>query len=394
MASGAILEAMQGSIRKRGPDLWQVRVSIGRDPMTGRYRYLSRNFSGTKREAQRYAAQLVTEVDHGGHQHPEHHTVAQLLDRWMEHIDTQGRSPTTLVRNRSVIRSNIVPRLGSIRIDRLGPADLDHFYATLAKTGLKPLSIRKAHAVLSAALHQAVKWGWIDRNPADRSSPPPVRGREIIPPTVEEMSQILKALEKSNPDLASFVYVALTTGCRRGELCGLRWGDIDWTKGTLTVSRSIADVPGEVSVKDTKTHATRRLALDPSTLEVFRRQRVRVEARAIAAGVDLAPSAYVWSQELDASTPYRPDRVTGSFIAVRNRLGLDHVTLQACRHFAATSLAGSGIGIRTIAGRLGHANPSVTLKTYAHFLEVADREAATALGGIVAALAAPQPDEA
>jgi hypothetical protein len=59
-----------------------------------------------------------------------------------------------------------------VRIDRLGPADLDHYYATLTKLGLKPLTVRKSHAVLSAALHQAVKWGWIDRNPADRSSPP------------------------------------------------------------------------------------------------------------------------------------------------------------------------------------------------------------------------------
>jgi integrase len=66
---------------------------------------------------------------------------------------------------------------------------------------------------------------------------------------------------------------------------------------------------------------------------------------------------------MDSSVPYRPDRVTASFIAIRDRLGLTHVTLQACRHFAATSLAGSGVGIRTIAGRLGHANPSVTLKT-------------------------------
>ena len=384
------LRGVQGSLREKGPGHWQVRISLGRDPVAGRYRYLHRDFRGTKREAQRYAAQLVTEVDHGGHQHPGRYTVAELLDRWMEHLETQGRAPSTLVRNRSVIKANIVPRLGGVRIDRLGPADLDHYYATLSKMGLKPLTVRKSHAVLSAALHQAVKWGWIDRNPAERSSPPPVRGKEVVPPTLEEVRQLLEACDVANPDLGTLVYAALTTGCRRGELCGLQWRDLDLELATLVVARSISDVPGEVTVKDTKTHATRRLALDASTVEVFRRQRERVEERAKLAGVTVAPTAYVWSQALDCSVPYRPDRVTASFITVRNRLGFTNVTLQSCRHFAATSLAGSGVGIRTIAGRLGHANPSVTLKTYAHFLDVADRDAATTLGAVVAALAPPR----
>jgi integrase len=144
-----------------------------------------------------------------------------------------------------------------------------------------------------------------------------------------------------------------------------------------------------VSVKDTKTHATRKIALDPSTLEVLRRQQARAAERASAAGLVLAPAAYIWSQELDSSVPYRPDRVTGAFNVLRGQLGLDHLTLHALRHFAATTMAGSGVGVRTIAGRLGHANPNVTLRTDAHFLEVADQDAAMSLGNVVAGLGPP-----
>jgi integrase len=187
---------------------------------------------------------------------------------------------------------------------------------------------------------------------------------------------MLDACDESNPDLGSLIYLALTTACRRGELCGLGWGDVDLDKATLVVARSISDASGEVIVKGTKTHQARRIALDPSTVEVLRRQQARAEERAQMAGVELGPAAYLWSQSLDASVPYRPDRVTGAFVGLRNRLGLRHLTFHGLRHFAATTLAGSGLGVRTIAGRLGHANPSVTLRTYAHFLDVADREAA------------------
>lgn len=90
----------------------------------------------------------------------------------------------------------------------------------------------------------------------------------------------------------------------------------------------------------------------------------------------------MWSQSIDGSSPYRPDRVTGAFRLLRARAGIPHVTLHALRHFSATALAGRGVGVRTIAGRLGHANPNVTLRTYAHFLDVADREAATVMDGL------------
>jgi integrase len=305
----------------------------------------------------------------------------------MTHIEAHGRAPSTLARYRSAIRANIVPALGNLRIDRLGPAQLDLYYASLAKSGLSPLTVRKSHAMLSAALNQAFKWGWIDRNPAERASPPGIRQKEIVPPTAEEIRRLLDACEQSNPDLGSLIYMALTTACRRGELCGLRWSDVDLDKATLVVARSISDASGDVVVKGTKTHQTRRIALDPSTVEVLRRQLGRADGRAQLAGVGLGPASYVWSQDLDGSTPDRPDRVTAAFVGLRNRLGLRHLTFHALRHFAATTLASSGLGVRTIAGRLGHANPSVTLRTYAHFLDVADREAATPLGAVVAALA-------
>jgi integrase len=378
---------VRGSIRANGASGWQVRISLGRDPETKEYRYLYRQVQGGKRDAQRVAAELIAEVERGGHRHPRRYTVAELLDRWMAHIETQSRAPSTLVRYRSAIGADILPRLGAARIDRLGPADIDAFYARLNKAGLSPLSIRKCHAILSAALNQAIKWGWIDRNPVDRASPPGVHRREIRPPTPQELRALLQSCMESHPDLASLLYVAATTGCRRGELCGLRWQDLDVRMATLVVARSISDAGREVSVKGTKTHQARRIALDASTVNVLSNHRQLAETQARAAGVVVSDAAYVWSQDLDGTTPYRPDRVTGAFRTLRDNLGLKHITFHALRHYAATTLANRGVGVRTIAGRLGHANPSVTLRTFAHFLDAADREAANAIGRVVAGLA-------
>jgi len=195
-------------------------VSAGRDPDTRRYRYVHKTVEGSKRVAQRAADELAAKVQHG--MHLAAREVADLLEKWMLHLETQDRVPSTMIRYRSAIDVRIVPALGSIELTKLTAADLDAFYGALLKKGLHPLSVRMCHAVLSAALHQAEKWGLIDLNPIVRSSPPPARQREIVPPTIDEVRQLIVECERFNPDLARLFTVAATTGCRRGELCGLQ----------------------------------------------------------------------------------------------------------------------------------------------------------------------------
>lgn len=147
---------MRGSLRQKGEGHWQVRVSLGRDPVTGRYRTIAREVRGRKRDAELVAAKLVAEVERGAYrdQQVSRHSVADLLGHWMAHIEAQGRAASTLTRYRSVISANIVPRLGDIQITRLGPAQLDTFYGRFRKAGLGTLSIRKNHTILSAARRQ------------------------------------------------------------------------------------------------------------------------------------------------------------------------------------------------------------------------------------------------
>ncbi len=369
-----------GSIRERAPGLYELRVSLGRDPLSGKYRYISRVVHGGKRTAQKELANLVTEADRGVHPRAKV-TMHELMDRWLEHLERLGRSPKTLEGYRSLIKHRIDPMLGHYEVGKLGAADLDGFYARLKKDGLADPTIHHYHACLSAALRQAMKWGWIDIAPTLRATPPPLRGREVRPPTLDELRSLLLDLEQRDPDLASLAYVAAMTGCRRGELCALRWCDVDLREATVTISRAISETRSHgVMVKDPKTHRSRRLALDPSTIEVLRLQRVHADERAAVADVVLSRDAYVWSDDVACAEPRRPDSVTRSWAVTAKKLGLQRIRFHDLRHFAATVLAGAGVDVRTIAGRLGHAHPAITLRTYAHFMEAADRRAAEVMG--------------
>lgn len=371
---------MAGSLRERSPGVWEIRVALGRDPLTGRYRQISRTVHGGKRKAQEEIARIVSSVADGRHRGTKA-TVSFLMERWLEHLERLGRSPKTLEGYRSLVTRGIEPALGRIELRKLTAADIDGFYSWLAKKGLADNTIHHYHACLAAALRQAVRWGWIDHSPTLRATAPSLHHREVMPPTIDEVRLAVVELERKDPEFASLVFVAATTGCRRGELCALRWSDIDLRGATLTVNRALTDTRSSGLVeKDPKAHRPRRIALDSSTVAALRAQRRTVEERSAQVGIPLVADGFVWSPEIDGSRPLRPDHVSGAWRRIARRLGFPHVRFHDLRHFSATVLASSGVDVRTIAGRLGHAHPAITLRTYAHFMEAADREAASVMG--------------
>ena len=178
--------------------------------------------------------------------------------------------------------------------------------------------------------------------------------------------------------------MSAATGLRRGEGCGLRWSDLDVGARTLVVERSVVAVSGKGAIeKDTKTHAARRIALDAATLEVLVRHREAMEEQAESCGVELAGDAFVFSHASDGSRPWHPDNVSAAFARVRGRAGLDRVRLHDLRHMHATQLLAAGVPVRTVSGRLGHANAATTLNVYGHFLEPSDRQAAEVIGDLL-----------
>jgi len=364
-------------------------VPTGRDPRTGRYGQLSKTVRGSKRTANQAAAEMLTEVARNLGSSSQG-SVGHLLDAFLDHARARGLAPKTIV-GYGLLAKQAKAAFGDVELRKLTAARLDSYYRDLIQRGLSPTTVGHHHAFLRSALRQAVRWGWIARSPADSATPLRAAATEPTAPTVEEVRKLLVAAESYNPELASMLWVAATTGVRRGELCGLQWSDVDLADSTITVRRSITDLPGRVEARPTKSRQVRRIAIDPGTAMVLERQQLVALNRARVIGTELGDAAYVWSQDGAHRSPWRPDRVTHSFEQVRQRAGLSRTRFHHLRHFAATMMLSSGVDVRTAAGCLGHADSSVTLRTYAHVLEQRDREAAALLGGLLEGPASPEP---
>ena len=378
---------MKGHVRRRG-NSWELRAYVGVDPTTGRAKYLTRTFRGGKRDADEALARFVTEVSDGGHAAKDT-TLSELIRRWLDLV-REDLSPSTVRGYERIIRCYIEPDIGRVSLAKLRTDQLDRFYSKLRDEGgqdgspLSPATVRQTHAVIRRALNQAMRWGWIAANPASLARPPRVGTRALSPPEPEGVLLLIAEAKHADPDLACFLLLAATTGARRGELCALRWSDLDMKTRALTIARSIVETQGSTLIeKDTKTHSSRRIALDSGSIAALADQRNRCQRRAEACGVRLADCALIFSADPAGGSPWVPNEVTKQFIRVRRAVGLNSVRLHDLRHFTATRLLSEGVPVRTVSGRLGHANAATTLGVYAHFVEESDRDAAEKIGSIL-----------
>ena len=374
-------------MRERRPGVWELIVQLPREASSARSPQLSRTVRGTKREAQRALAAMVAEVS-GGKITSAGTLLGELLERWLDHIGEQ-LSPTTVREYRRLVTTMLEPTLGKVPLRRVTTQRLDAYYTGLVRErGLSAASIRHIHAVLRGALGQAVRWGWIPTNPAATASPPKMRHREITPPAIHDTRVLLHAADERDPEFGALLRVLAATGARRGEVCGLRWHDLDTVAGTLSIRRAVASVGGGTIVKDTKTHAARRIAVDPETLAVLACQREAMEDRAAACRLEFDPTGFIFTSTADGSQPLHPDTITTGFRRLCDKVGVSGVRLHDLRHLHATQLLAAGVPVRTVSGRLGHANAATTLNVYAHFLEASDRQASDVMAGL---LEAPAP---
>jgi integrase len=401
----------RGSVQQLPSGALRVSVYAGYDPVSGRRHYLREVVPpGPKAaaEAEKVLRRFAGQVDDRRNPRTSA-TVDQLLDRHLETLDV-GR--TTHRMYRKYLEKHVRPFIGRVKAGAVDADVLDSLYAELrrcrahcdSKRGIDhrtprehvcdercrphdcaPLSattIRHIHFVLSGAFAKAVRWRWVSSNPVSLASPPAARKPEPDPPSAEQAALLLAETWR-DPDWGTLVWLTMTTGARRGELCALQWRDIDLVNGAMVVRRSISQDGAHCEQKDPKSHQQRRVALDAETVAVLAEHHDRCRERAAALDLELESDAFVFSNDPDGGTHLVPSSVSQRYSRLARRLGLD-THLHSLRHYSATELIAAGVDVRTVAGRLGHGGGGVTtLRVYAAWLAESDQRAAPSLAARV-----------
>lgn len=395
----------RGSVERLSSGALRVRVYAGYDPVTGRRRYLDEVVPpGPKAAAQaeRVRTKLLGQVDE--RRHPKTSaTLDQLLDRYFEVLDVDANTSRTYA---SYMERHVRPVIGRLPLTRVDGEILDSLYAQLRRCrrrcngqkGLidhrtqsdhecdkrctphvcKPLAastVRQIHWILSGAFDRAVRWDWISVTPMAAASPPPPPRPNPSPPSPEDAARILNEAWRDE-DWGTFIWLAMTTGARRGELCALKRSHYNASTRVLSIPTSVSGSRRTMREKDTKTHQQRRVALGAETAALLDEMLERQDKTAKKLAVRLRGNAYLFSNDPDCSRPLVPDTVTQRYDRLAKRLGIV-TTFHKLRHYNTTELIAAGVDLRTVAGRLGHGGGGVTtLKAYAAWVADAGRAAA------------------
>jgi integrase len=374
---------------------WWFVVDGGRDPETGRRRQAKRRGFATKRDAQEELDKIRGKRRTASYVPPARTTLAEYAAKWLAGLPAQGRRPSTVDGYRRCL-DYVLPDLGHKRLDALTVHDLDELYGRLlasgkrqSEGGLSPRSVRYVHTVLHKALSDAVRKGTLARNVAEVASPPDTasaKAPEMAWWKPEELRAFL-ALTADEP-LGPLFRVAAMTGMRRGEVCGLRWSDVDLDRARVEVRHQLLVVRGApdgglLFSECTKTATGRRsVDLDPETVATLRAQHRRQAAQRLAIGAGWANERGLVFTEPDGR-PLDPESVAKVFARRVARSGLPRVRFHDLRHTHVAHLIAAGEQPLLIAKRVGHASAAFTQDRYGHLFDDAGSQAASAVAAMV-----------
>jgi len=381
----------EGSITKRKDGRWQGSVLVGYNPETGRPK--RKYFYGrTRKEVQEKINEVALKVQAGTYREPSKLTVAEWFTTWLNDYMKPSLRPTTWESYKYQVNGHIIPALGHLKLAQLQTAHIQRLYNEKLHGGrldgkdggLSPKSVRYIHTVIHSALEQAKKEGMVTINPADAVKLPKREQKEIKYLDMADAA-IFLAMAKESKHFAAF-YLALNTGMRRGELLGLRWKDIDFEAGQLTVNQGLVRVSGQGLVfQEPKTKLSNRVInLAPAVVQVLKEHKKRQnETRLKAGGAYREDLGLVFANEL--GEPICPRAFTRVFERLIKKAGLD-VTFHGLRHTFATLALEQGVDVKTIQETLGHHSSAFTMDVYSSVTAKMKREAADKVGNLLASL--------
>jgi integrase len=368
---------------------WSFVVDLGQGP-DGKRRQARRRGFGTKAAALEELTNVRRKVTTQMYVAPARQKVGEYLDKWLKGLPTAGLRASTVDGYRRCLLY-VRPTLGGRRLDQVTASDLDELYSALLVSGrqkkeggLSPRTVRYAHVVLQKALADAVRKGELARNVATAASPPSAKSTQAPEMAWWTPDQLRTFLDFTTTEpFGPLFRLAAMTGMRRGEVCGLRWSDVDLDKGRIEVRQQLLVIGGKLVFSErTKTdHGRRRIDLDPGTVAVLKSQRVRQGKDRWAMEGGYQDHRLLFAQP--DGTPVNPESVAKRFDRLVAKSKLPRVRFHDLRHTHVAHLIAAGEQPLLIARRVGHASSSFTMDRYGHLFESADSQAASAVAAMV-----------
>ena len=359
-----------GSIRQRADGKWEARCTI-----YGK----RRSFYGDKQlDVLKEMRAALKSDDDGSYFEPKKVRLSEWLDIWLEEYVKPSNKPLSYSTYKSRIDTHIKRELGKVTLSNLTPTHVQTFYNNLLrKEGLKPKTIKNIHGILHKAMHQAMILRYIGHNPCDACTLPRVEKKEITPLSESEIAAFLEEINNGEM-LKDLFTVALFTGMREGEICGLPWSAVNFKDGTITVKQQLCREKikgGQHYIATTKNDKTRTLTVAPFVMDILRNVKREQLTNQMMFGT-------AWQNEFNLvfTNPQGhfivPQTALKRFKAVATKIGRPDARFHDLRHTYAVTALQEGDDVKTVQQNLGHATASFTLDVYGHVSEKMKKESA------------------
>mgnify|MGYP001140431076 FL=1 len=373
----------EGSLRKRSDGRWEGRYTAGRNPETGKAIYKN-VLAKTQKECKEKLAQAIEkngmiDVSRSGK-----YTVAEWVRLWFETYSKPSIREQTAYYYSNYIEKHIVPGIGDIRLDKLTTIQIQQFYNKLKTSGriqryehielkdrgLSNRFIHGIHGVLRSALDQAVKEKLITDNPAEGCKLPKIEKKEMKVLLPEQIGAYLQ--EANRRGLLPAYYLELTSGLRRGELLALLWTDLDVENMTISVTKQVNRVNGQLKVSQPKTsNSVRTIPIPKQAVDLLIQEHEK------------HPDSPYMFPSPKTGTMYDPDSFRHTHEKILAAAGIEHIRFHDLRHTFATLSLQHGVDVKTLSNTLGHYSAGFTLDTYTHATQRMKREAAETIGSVI-----------
>ncbi len=367
-----------GTVRQRPDGRWEARATISGKRVSF--------YADRQSDALRAMRAAQKAADDGVYFEPKRVTVAVWLDTWLTEYIQPSVKPLSYSTYQSRVNTHIKPAIGHVRLQELNPTQIQTFYNSLSrKKKLSPKTIKNVHGILHKCLAQAVKLRYIGFNPCDSCELPRMERREIKPLTETEIRAFLTEIREGE-QLRDLFTVALFTGMREGEICGLPWEAVNFHAGTITVKQQLQrqkEKGGCHYIATTKNDRTRTITAAPYVMGILKEIFTEQKRQYLTAGRAWENDWNLVFVRPDGSF-IPPQTVLKHFKKIAGRIGRPDARFHDLRHTYAVTALQEGDSVKTVQENLGHATASFTLDVYGHVSEKMKAESAARMENFIA----------